>query len=226
MAPNRKRQRENRKGNRKAKTQKRVDELTTQLGKAQDVFFQVTFRADDGVDVELDRRVNPLQPHQLLAVGTATRQRTPKTWSSGVSTSRDQATISDVWWHELHMKFPEIIPCVSWLQEEKKAQNNFIPYQMEENAHHLQSDGDDTVSTSEARQVHTYGKSSAPAKKTTSPALPSQGKPSAGRSSSTRPETSSRPQPTRRSGKRRAAVSSSPGAQKRANETVYPPKPT
>ncbi|CAH1242376.1 Hypp6633 [Branchiostoma lanceolatum] len=41
-------------------------------------------------------------------------------------------------------------------------------------AHHLQSDGDDHVSTSEARQVRTYGKSSAPAKKTTSPALPSQ----------------------------------------------------
>ncbi|CAH1242538.1 Hypp6815 [Branchiostoma lanceolatum] len=92
-------------------------------------------------------------------------------------------------------------------------------------AHHLQSDGDAPVSTSEARQVRTYGKSSAPAEKTTSPALPSQGKPSAGRPSSTRPETSSRPQPTRRSGKRKAAVSSSPGAQKRAKETVYPPKP-
>ncbi|CAH1240871.1 Hypp6142 [Branchiostoma lanceolatum] len=72
---------------------------------------------------------------------------------------------------------------------------------------HLQSDGDDPVSTSEARQVRTYGNSSALAKKTTSPALPSQGKPSASRPSSTRPKTSSRPQPTRQSGKRKGGKS-------------------
>ncbi|CAH1242465.1 Hypp6738 [Branchiostoma lanceolatum] len=79
MAPNRKRQRENRKGNRKAKTQKRVDELTTQLGKAQSQLgkCRVTFRADDGVDVELDRKGQP--PPATPATGRGYRHQTEDT---------------------------------------------------------------------------------------------------------------------------------------------------
>ncbi|KAI8487978.1 hypothetical protein Bbelb_344260 [Branchiostoma belcheri] len=46
---------------------------------------------------------------------------------------KDQASLSDVWFHELH-KFVKVIPPLSWLQEEKREQNNFIPYKMEENA--------------------------------------------------------------------------------------------
>ncbi|CAH1248915.1 Hypp8476 [Branchiostoma lanceolatum] len=80
--------------------------------------------------------------------------------------------------------------------------------------HALQSDGDDPERTSKARD--TNGKSSS---------LPSQGKSSASRPSISHPDTSSRPQPTRRSGKRKAVGSSSPGAQKIAKETMYPPKP-
>ncbi|CAH1239933.1 Hypp5909 [Branchiostoma lanceolatum] len=80
--------------------------------------------------------------------------------------------------------------------------------------HALQSDGDDAERTSKARD--TNGKSSS---------LPSQGKSSASRPSISHPDTSSRPQPTRRSGKRKAVGSSSPGAQKIAKETMYPPKP-
>ncbi|CAH1242626.1 Hypp6908 [Branchiostoma lanceolatum] len=46
---------------------------------------------------------------------------------------KGQSSLSYVWWHELHIKFVKIIPPLGWLQEEKRAQNNFIPYQMEEN---------------------------------------------------------------------------------------------
>ncbi|CAH1242512.1 Hypp6787 [Branchiostoma lanceolatum] len=41
---------------------------------------------------------------------------------------KDQSSLSHVWWHELHIKFVKIIPPLGWLQEEKRAQNNFIPY--------------------------------------------------------------------------------------------------
>ncbi|CAH1242463.1 Hypp6735 [Branchiostoma lanceolatum] len=158
------------------------------------VFFQVTFRADDGVDVELDRKGQPPP-----ATGRGYRHQTEDT--------------KDLVQWCVHFKGPGhnlgcLVPrtgslknlkseVARWKDRAEEAERELDDWKKRALAAEgklarpttCTTDGDDTVSTSEARQVCTYGKSSAPAKKTTSPALPSQGKPSAGRPSSTRPDT-------------------------------------
>ncbi|KAI8521552.1 hypothetical protein Bbelb_013060 [Branchiostoma belcheri] len=112
------------------------DKLPSNIVKA-----NVTFRTDDGVKLEVewpqglhDRR-GQLPPDPPVR-GRGYRHQTDETrdlvrWCVHF---KDQASVSDVWWHELHMKFKEMIPPISWLQEEKREQNSFIPYQLEENA--------------------------------------------------------------------------------------------
>ncbi|KAI8490486.1 hypothetical protein Bbelb_317540 [Branchiostoma belcheri] len=82
-----------------------------------DVKANVTFRTDDG-----------------FTVGDEWPKRSTSTSRSRRDWPWDQASLSDVWFHELHMKFVKVIPPLSWLQEKKREQNNFIPYKMEENA--------------------------------------------------------------------------------------------
>ncbi|KAI8506360.1 hypothetical protein Bbelb_157870 [Branchiostoma belcheri] len=102
----------------------------------------VTFRTDDGFTVGVEWPKGPLDrngqppPADQAVTGRGYRHQTDETrdlvrWCVYF---KDQASLSDVWFHELHMKFMKVIPPLSWLQEEKREQNNFIPYQMEENA--------------------------------------------------------------------------------------------
>ncbi|XP_035664364.1 uncharacterized protein LOC118407899 [Branchiostoma floridae] len=103
----------------------------------------VTFRTEDGfcLDVEwpqglYDRRNNPPPAQHVPVTGRGYRHQTEETkdlvrWCVHF---KDQASVSDVWWHELHMKFPKVIPPIGWVREERVEQNSFLPYQMEENA--------------------------------------------------------------------------------------------
>ncbi|CAH1248941.1 uncharacterized protein [Branchiostoma lanceolatum] len=102
----------------------------------------VNFRTDDGISIDVewpqgpnDRRGQP-PPGDRSPKGRGYRHQTEETkdlvkWCVHF---KDQATVSDVWWHELHMKFKDTIPPIGWMKQERGEQNSFIPYQLEENA--------------------------------------------------------------------------------------------
>ncbi|CAH1242409.1 Hypp6671 [Branchiostoma lanceolatum] len=102
----------------------------------------VNFRTDDGISIDVewpqgpnDRRGQP-PPGDRSPKGRGYRHQTEETkdlvkWCVHF---KDQATVSDVWWHELHMKFKDTIPPIGWMKQERGEQNSCIPYQLEENA--------------------------------------------------------------------------------------------
>ncbi|CAH1239561.1 Hypp5846 [Branchiostoma lanceolatum] len=101
----------------------------------------VTFKTEDGVTVEVDwpmgnfdRRGQPLQSNRVPSRGYRRQTAETKDLVQWCVHYKDQATVSDVSWHELHMKFNKVIPPLSWIQQERWKQNDFIPYQLEENA--------------------------------------------------------------------------------------------
>ncbi|KAI8495251.1 hypothetical protein Bbelb_272370 [Branchiostoma belcheri] len=102
----------------------------------------VTFRTEDAVTMEVEWPQGPFDrngqqlPAEHAVSGRGYRHQTDETkdlvrWCVYY---KDQASISDVWWHELHMRFPKVIPPKTWIIEERRSQNGFIPYQLEENA--------------------------------------------------------------------------------------------
>ncbi|KAI8487542.1 hypothetical protein Bbelb_347760 [Branchiostoma belcheri] len=98
---------------------------------------EVTFRTEDGVNVAVDWPQGPFDRNGLPlptdnVTGRGYRHQTAETKSlvQWCVYYKDQATVSDVWWHEL--QFPKVIPPLSWVQEERWSQNGFIPYQLEE----------------------------------------------------------------------------------------------